>query len=435
MNRSVILTISVVAVAAIVLTLAFTLGKRGGGDGSPGAAPDPGLSSTRLPADWPLHFCSTNVQKNYPTAKAIPNVEAITNAGGTVAIMAHPDSDTAQLRVIRLPGKLHAKPDAARVLAESGAIQDGDVIVVFRKEWARANAYGNLQLGQGHAALTTIAKDERGKIVQTVESPLSYSSHLDHPGHYGGHKTFQILRPNLSESQKSNVANWARRILEKQEVQFQSDYGAPYFTRIQGKDANSLMIDLALSTLYGGGEPPAAFCSELIWALLGLRNVSPDEALSRFPAGGDGKGGARQFIASNAKPIFDPMPGVTKDPMASPGLMQGPDVVLRTVFAGDDAKRRDFLVNTVLAPRSPKPSELDGLMSSGHQQTAIAFQPKIDQLRQWYGEQEEAASALPALNAGINPNYSPTSFSIMANSDAKGANGKLIHYVGTVTFE
>jgi len=120
--------------------------------------------------------------------------------------------------------------------------------------------------------------------------------------------------------------------------------------------------------------------------------------------------------------------------LESPGLMQGPDVVLRRIFP-DTTKRHEFLANTVLGPRKVTPTELDGIMSSGHQKTAIAFQPKIDQLRQWYSTQQEAPSQLNAVNAGINPNYSPTAFSIIANSDAKGQNGKALHYVGTVTFE
>ena len=391
------------------------------------------VSTTKLPPVWPLHFCSVNVEKNYPTAQAIPNLAAIKAAGGSVSIMAHPDSPIAQLRVIKLPSSMHAKPEAARVLAESGAIQDGDVLVVFRKEWSKANPYGNLQLGQGHAALATVSQDEKGKIVQTVESPLDYSSHLDHPGHYGGHKTFQVIRPNLTAKQKANVAKWARRVLEKRQVGFQADYGAPYFSRFPGKDAPSLCTDLALSTLYDEGAPVATFCSELVWALLGLRNIDPDDVLKAFPKA-DAKGGHREYLASNIRPIFNPMPGATKNPLESPGLMQGPDVVLRRIFP-DSTKRHDYLANVVLGPRKATPSELDSYMSTGHQKTAVAFQPKIDQLRQWYGQQNEAPGVLTAVNTGINPNYSPTAFSIMANSDAKGQNGKLMYYVGTVTYE
>jgi hypothetical protein len=426
-----------VAIAGIAFVAGLTVGKNspatGGGEGPTGSEPGLEVSSTKLPPAWPLHFCSVNVERNYPTSQAIPNAAHIKTVGGSVSIMAHPDSPVAQLRVIKLPSSMHAKPTAARALAESGAIQDGDVLVVFRKEWSRANAYGNLQLGQGHAALATVSQDEKGKIVQTVESPLDYSSHLDHPGHYGGHKTFQIIRPNLTAKQKANVAKWARRVLEKNQVMFQPDYGAPYFARVKGKDAPSLCTDLAMSTLYSEGEPIGTFCSELVWALLGLRNVDPDELLKAFPKN-DAKGGPREHLASNVRPIFNPLPGATKNPLESPGLMQGPDVVLRRIFP-DTIKRHEFLANTVLGPRKVTPTELDGIMSSGHQKTAIAFQPKIDQLRQWYSAQQEAPGQLNAVNAGINPNYSPTAFSIIANSDAKGQNGKALHYVGTVTFE
>ncbi len=425
-----------VGIAIVAFSLGLIVGKNSGGASGIVEVPsevDPKLSTTKLPPVWPLHFCSVNVERNYPTGQAIPNAAHLKTVGGSVSILPHPDSNTAQLRVIKLPSSMHAKPSAARALAESGAIQDGDVLVVFRKEWSRANAYGNIQLGQGHAALATISQDEKGKIVKTVESPLDYSSNLDHPGHYGGHKTFQVIRPNLTPKQKANVSKWARRVLDKNQIMFQPDYGAPYFARVKGKDAASLCTDLAIYTLYGEGDQIGTFCSELVWAFLGLRNVDPDELLKAFPKNDD-KGGPRQYLASNVRPIFNPMPGATKNPLENPGLMQGPDVVLRRIYP-DNAKRHDFLANTVLGPRKVTPTELDGIMSTGHQKTAIAFQPKIDQFRQWYAEQHENPGALPAVNAGISPNYSPTAFSILANSDAKGQNGKLMFYVGTVTFE
>ena len=166
-------------IALIAFSLGLMVGRNSGGPtGMVEVSPevDPNLSTTKLPPAWPLHFCSVNVERSYPTSQAIPNAAHLKTVGGSVAILPHPDSTTAQLRVIKLPASMHAKPTAARSLAESGAIQDGDVLVVFRKEWSRANAYGNLQLGQGHAALATISQDEKGKIVKTVESPLDYSS-------------------------------------------------------------------------------------------------------------------------------------------------------------------------------------------------------------------------------------------------------------------
>lgn len=123
-----------VGIAIVAFSLGLIVGKNSGGASGIVEVPsevDPNLSTTKLPPVWPLHFCSVNVERNYPTSQAIPNAAHLKTVGGSVVILPHPDSNTAQLRVIKLPSSMHAKPSAARALAESGAIQDGDVLVVF----------------------------------------------------------------------------------------------------------------------------------------------------------------------------------------------------------------------------------------------------------------------------------------------------------------
>lgn len=395
--------------------------------------PITGKDLPALDETWPLHFCSPNIETRYPLKEAIPSASRITEFGGEIETRRHPDYSSAQIRLVRLPKSIHATKKAAEVLAACEILQDGDIMLALRRPWSKANAYGNVQLGIPHSALATVQSDGETPFIHSLESPLSYSSPLNHRPHYSGFDTFHIVRPNLTARQKENIGKWGKAIVMKNNVQFQSDYSLPYQLRGESRDEKSIGLDLAMNTLFDVGPGCDAYCSEFIWAVMMLRDIDPDEVLSKFPAP-DEKGAEQKYIAARLKPLFEPMPGVTRDPVNRPGLMQGPDVLLHQII--DDKKvRRQYMLDSVLLTRDPVSPDSKALMSSSHIKTAVAFMPKILQLRQWYGEQKESSSQIGALNAQVAPNYSPTLYSALANSKHRSGGEKTFRYVGTVVFD
>lgn len=399
---------------------------------------------TRRPLDFeaPIHFLSAQVSSSYPTNKAISNPSYLKQIeGASLSIQVHPELPSAQLRVVQLPKTLHATEAAAHVLAESGVIQDCDILTVYRPEWSLINGYGNIQLGQGHAAFAFIETAPDGKrYVHTVENPLHYSSRLNHAEHYGGHDIMNVIRPNLTKRQKANLVAWGQRMLQAgpEKVQFYKNYGKPYEFRTDAGEraptaTGSLPVDIAKSALYPAKEYfCATYCSELVWALLALRNINPDDVLKRFPT--PDAPGLNEWLKAKAIPFVNPLAGATANAVGMPGLMQGPDLQLRRVMGGDDERRRQYLLERVLLLEEPNPAKTSGLMSSGHRESARAYLPKVMQLREFYGAQKESSSYVSQLNLGVAPNYSPTSFFILANEPARFLQKKKFHYVATVSF-
>ncbi|MDF1810841.1 MAG: hypothetical protein P1V20_01450 [Verrucomicrobiales bacterium] len=383
----------------------------------------------------PVQFLSHNVESEYSTSKAIPKVSAITKvAGGAVEIQSHPDYPDAQLRVIRLPKEIQSTDEVARILADSGAIQDCDILLSFRPEWYKFNGYCNIQLGISHTAIATIESAGGKKYVKTVESPLSYSSRLDYEHHYAALDLFHILRPKLSASQKKNVKAWSLKILgsDHDRITFFTDYGTPYKDRnLKAPASGNLPLDLAKTATYPEGNMSVSlYCSELVWAILALRDIAPSELSSQFPPG-SGKD-PTAWLTSKINPVFDPLPGITDAPLSNPGLMQGPDVQLRSIFGSDDAARRKFLLENVLLTKITNPAETEGHLSTGHAMAGNMFRAtKLPGLRAFYATQNEASSAIAGLNRGIKSNYAPTSFFMLANLPS---GTRKFDYVGTVSF-
>ncbi len=386
--------------------------------------------SRSLHFEAPIHFLSADLEKAFPSKRAIPNPGVIRAVeGASLSIQTHPDDPGAQLRVIQLPRSYLSTKNTAEVLAQSGAAMDGDILLVFRPEWAPLNGYGNIQLGITHSSLCTIQGSGGGKHVHTVENPLSYSSPLNYRKHYAAHDVFHIVRPNLSSAQRKNVKDWAFRVLgAKDRVPFFGNYGLPYAQRdVEKPLTGNLPVDLALVAL----DPEldvelGTYCSELVWGILALRDIKASQVGSRF--GADQVAEAAEWIAARLNPIFDPIPAATANPSTKPGLVQGPDVQMRNLI-GNDNDRRGYLLENVLFEKMRNPSAAQGIMSSGHLQTAIAYQPKVLQLRHWYGPKEEDSTFLPEVNDRVYPNYSPTAFFFMANSRNDSLN-----YVATVSF-
>src|SRR5262249_18051854 len=314
------------------------------------------------------------------------------------------------LRLVHLKRSYQDTKRASETLGENGVIESGDILLSFRPSWADTLAYAHVQLGISHAALAFVVEMNGKKYVHSLESPMSYSSFLDSPHQYGDLDVFHILRPTLTEVEKSNLKQWAKLAMSHPDrFAFFSDYSKPMYKRgLSGVDHPIDQVRLLGKVIKDGGQTFHCYCSEFVWSFLGLRKCSPDE----FPNG-------------NLEMFFDPLKGFYQDAPKA-GLTQGPDAALRK---SGDPNRTQILTSKVFVDFLNSPSDLQGRMSSGHQAVARANKPKMELLKHYYAS-GEPADMVPEINQGIIENFSPTAF--MIRSDA-GLNG--LRYVGTVVFD
>jgi hypothetical protein len=314
------------------------------------------------------------------------------------------------LRLVHLKKSYQATKLASEALAENGVIESGDILLSFRPAWVDTLAYAHVQLGISHAALAFVVEMDGKKYVHSLESPISYSSFLDSPHQYGDLEAFHIVRPTLTEVEKSNLKRWAKLTMSHPDrFAFFSDYGTPMYKRgLAGVDRPIDQVRLLAKVIKEGGPTFSCYCSEFVWTFLGLRKCSPDE----FPSG-------------NLEMFFDPLKGLyQEDPKA--GLTQGPDAALRK---SGNPNRPQILTAKVAVDFLDSPSDLQGRMSSGHQAVARANKPKMDLLKRYYGS-GEPAGMVSEINQGIIENFSPTAFLIRSHA---GLNG--LRYAGTVVFD
>ena len=314
------------------------------------------------------------------------------------------------LRLVHLKKSYQDTKRASETLGENRVIESGDILLSLRPAWADTLAYAHVQLGISHAALAFVVEMDGKKYVHSLESPMSYSSFLDSPHQYGDLDAFHILRPTLSEVEKSNLKQWAKLAMSHPDrFAFFSDYSKPMYKRgLPGVDRPIDQVRLLAKVIKNGGPTFSCYCSEFVWTFLGLRKCSPDE----FPNG-------------NLEMFFDPLKGFYQDDSKA-GLTQGPDAALRK---SGSPNRTQILTSKVFVDFLDSPSELQGRMSSGHQAVARANKPKMELLKRYYAS-GEPADMVPEISQGIIQNFSPTAF--MIRSDA-GLNG--LRYVGTVVFD
>jgi hypothetical protein len=314
------------------------------------------------------------------------------------------------LRLVHLKKSYQDTKRASETLGENRVIESGDILLSLRPAWADTLAYAHVQLGISHAALAFVVEMDGKKYVHSLESPMSYSSFLNSPHQYADLDAFHILRPTLTEVEKSNLKQWAKLAMSHPDrFAFFSDYSRPMYKRgLPGVDRPIDQVRLLAKVIKNGGPTFSCYCSEFVWTFLGLRKCSPDE----FPNG-------------NLEMFFDPLKGFYQDDSKA-GLTQGPDAALRK---SGNPNRTQILTSKVFVDFLDSPSELQGRMSSGHQAVARANKPKMELLKRYYAS-GEPADMVPEINQGIIENFSPTAFMIC--SDA-GLNG--LRYVGTVVFD
>jgi hypothetical protein len=134
------------------------------------------------------------------------------------------------LRLVHLKKSYQATRRASETLGENGVIESGDILLSLRPAWADTLAYAHVQLGISHAALAFVVEMDGKKYVHSLESPMSYSSFLDSSHQYGDLETFHILRPTLTEVEKSNLKRWAKLTMSHPDrFAFFSDYSKPMY--------------------------------------------------------------------------------------------------------------------------------------------------------------------------------------------------------------
>lgn len=294
--------------------------------------------------------------------------------------------------------------DAAEKLAQLGLVQDGDILLAFRPEWAHTVAYANIQLGVPHSALA-ILKNGR---VHSVEVPLSYSSPMNEKSHWMGLRGVHILRTQLTPEQRANVRAWLEKLLVRgpAHISFKTDYLDPYYAQTRNYQFVNRLAGLAL----GANIDLDMYCSEFVFAALSLRNCDP----ARFVYD-------KTKINECIQPIFEPVSGVGS--FDQPGLAEGPSTLLRVAGMGDDNWRRAYLLNSVLIDEGDPTS-----MSQYHRELAKMFRPLVGALQKYYGSGESAQIAA-GINAQLKPNYSPALLLVKAIQ-----NDNIFDYVGTVYF-
>lgn len=321
-------------------------------------------------------------------------------------------------RILHLRAAAKGTKQAASDLAQSGIVQTGDILLSFRPLWDHTLAYAHMQLGVSHSAVAFVVSEGGDDIVVTLESPISYSSHMNSPEHYSDLDAIHIVRPRLSETQKVNLEKWARLILSrKSKFEFFSDYSLPMYKRGHPNIATPRDEIVLLAQVANGSSSSSfsSYCSEFVWALMGLRNCDPG-----------------MFDGSCVSPIFQTsdgmLTGIVPSLESDAGMVQGPEAALKGGRL-DQADRTDTLTQTVFVDTLTDPSELAGRMSAGHRKVAEDNMENMKILNQYYASGEPVPVA-QAINQSIFNNVSPTSFLLRSNAGMDG-----FKYVGTVIFD
>jgi len=360
-----------------------------------------------------------------PESAYAGTADGITAADGLFDFR-YPASDGAELPVsLRVYLTPHA--NAAKRLAAGGFIQTGDIILTFRPEWGFRGPYPNIQMGISHAAIAYV---EDG-IARTVENPLTdeYIGDLTSK-HYKDAAALHVIRPrNLSKEQKDNILGWTKRLaglagkIYPAQLSFNQDYFAPKYSNGDMGFVKTLG-QIALQT--DKNAKVSLFCSELVWALLSLKDCDPADA-NAFT--GDS-------VPACVKPEFAPMQmtgdyfPAPKAPSARLGLSDGPLAVIEGLGLPDEQKQK--LIKQVFETSRPLTS-----MSPGHRAIAEKMAPYFLQLEGYYAGISSGTPAAVAISAqfnkGVKANYSPTSYIINTLLPADSREREM-DFVGTVVF-
>ncbi len=334
-------------------------------------------------------------------------------------------------------------------LAKSGFMHTGDVILTFRPQWGGAGPYADVQMGISHTGMSLVVDDK----LYNVDNPLS-AEYLDPKGnlsspHYSDTRYLHIVRPRLSETEKTNVTKWATNLFQstfpapgskikriyQESLEFNQNYGDP---RIIKDKQLGFVRDLGRMVLKAkGNQMPSSsqmmFCSEFVWAIFAMRGCDMDDAsvIAQFQG---------STIPSCIKPIFAPLPvtgtlAVNHDLKSGTiGLGEGPLAIIDSMEVSGE--KRDALVSAVFPPA--RESELPGsVMSVGHKGVAKAMGDgglfkALDMYYRAVASNPDQAKGLADRIVSATPaNYSPASYLLNTLLPVDNEN-RAFDYVGTL---
>lgn len=337
----------------------------------------------------------------------------------------HPLSDSAPVKA-----GLRFMPVSRRNLQATLAplLQDGDIVLSFRSEWAGGGAYPSVQMGISHAGV--IYKD--GNSVANIDYPLNaeYVGKLDSK-HYKETPLLHVIRPrDLSTTQKKNLNEWAKLFVAKRasiypaKVSFNGDYSAPRFNP-KAADPLSFVKDIARHALGMTAPAQTVFCSEFAWVLLALKDCSPTSNKNDFLSEG---------MPSCVSPSFKPLPALgdfltTQNDADQAGLADGPVLMLQKLEL-EEADLAKTITDIFVASGTSR-------MSSGHRDVANEFAPLFAPLENYYKGYQSGAMEILGLkqifNTKMAANYSPTAY--MVNTLLPVSNDhRAMDYVATLVF-
>lgn len=357
------------------------------------------LVAQQNPLSQPFYFCAPRTAWGEETALK-PGPLKDTNGYFVEAGAENLPELQAGLRFFALPDTPENRKSVVDSLHREDLLTDGDVALTFRPNWKGTMAYPHIQMGISHAALIYTTGGKAYNLDQPLDEHYNgkFDSQLTSEN-YQATQAIHILRPrNYSHTERDTfrqlVTNFVQRVptlRAKGSLPFNSDYMSPRYAvlKIPPGDSVSRFADL-IRTSGGNGEPMTMYCSEFVWHILSLNEVS----------------------TKTGPVIFEPVPFLAAAPAL--GLAEGPLAVLQSAGPALESARKQELAREIF-------TESDAAqLSSGHRQVATQVAPLMSSLAAYYevalgGPAPEGmtqAQMMEKLNAQLTPNYSPTVFFI-----------------------
>jgi hypothetical protein len=367
----------------------------------------------------------------------IPSVDSAPFFDFRHALSTTSDENALGLRLYIVPPDANSKR-TSRYLAESGLVKTGDILLSFRQGTSGTGEYQHLQLGLTHTGVALV----RDGALFNIDSPLSYSGQLDHEHYTESQLMLHVLRPDVSDTERSNIQKWAELLYDGRDVlksllTFCSDYGAP--KSADGHDKEVFNLGQLILTQAARGYSTSMYCSEFAWHLLALRRCDPDDSavIDQF------KSGRHETFDGDLSPLFSPMPvlgtALLEPDTGTPGLSDGIGLILGSLEVTPD--QLDELLDRAFATWDPHFSggQPPYSISSGHQAQADKFKPLYGPLKEYFRavklDPESARAIKTSLDGQLQgqENYSPTAYLVQALLPETSTR-RVMSYVGTISF-